>query len=156
MSHWSKALVRLRACEEAVLWAATQPTQEAAWLACERPEWMIWIAHELGTDDKLIHLAAVKCARLALPYVTPGEERPRLCIEAAERYLDGTGTLEQMQEARRGAWAATAAAYAAYAADATAAAAVYAAGAGQKMHAACCDEIRKVIPSPMAKLELRP
>jgi hypothetical protein len=120
--HWSDALVPLGACTEAVSWARTQPDYETAWAACERGDWLIWLADRLREDRRTIVRAACACARLALRYVPAGDDRPLRAIEAAEGWCDGNVTLEIVVPA-------AAAAYAAYyyAAATASAAAAYAA-----------------------------
>jgi len=98
-----------------------------------RPVWeSIEDAHELarvavlvGVDQKALVLAACGCARSVLHLVETGEERPRLAIEAAEKWTEeGTpeahaATIAAADAAAAtadAADAATAAAYAAYAA----------------------------------------
>ena len=127
--HWSVSLVKLDACKEAADWARTQPSYETAWKKCRRGDWMLWLLARRNADRKMLVLSACGCARLALKYVPKGEDRPRLCIETAERWALGDATIEEVKAARRAALAAAdiAAAYAAYAANAAAYAATYAA-----------------------------
>jgi hypothetical protein len=132
---WTDALAELRACEEAVTWAKGYGSLDAAWAACERGDWMLWLAGRLGGPPesgqrKTLVLCACACARLALPYVPTGETRPLAAIETAERWARGEATLDEVRVARRAA-AAYAASAAAAAADAAAAdaAAAYAAAA---------------------------
>jgi hypothetical protein len=127
--HWSGALRAVRACDQALAWAATQPDAATAWAVCERADWLLWIASRLATTDEArrrVALAACACARTALVHIPAGEDRPRLCIETIEAWTRGEATADQISAARRGAQDA-AAAYAAYAAAAAAYAAAYAA-----------------------------
>ena len=80
-------LNEMGACSEAVKWAGRK-TPKKAWETCKRGDWLLWIADKLNVDRKLLVLAACACARTALKYVPAGEERPRLAIEAAERWAD--------------------------------------------------------------------
>ena len=106
------------ACDDAVDWAETQPDLETAWRDCERGDWLLWIAARLAVDRKLIVIAACQCARMALHWLPAGEERPLIAIEAAEAWVRGEATNDEVGAA---------AAHAAYAADAYAyAAAAYA------------------------------
>jgi hypothetical protein len=136
--HWSDALVKLGACQgrgSGGEWAATQPTPEAAWAACARPDWMFWISEKLGVDLKLMVLAACDCARLALPY--SGTPCNLECIELTEAWCRGEVTIEQLLiAATRASYAA--AAYAAYAA----ADAVRAARAARAARSAAADAAR--------------
>jgi hypothetical protein len=131
------------ACGEAQAWVAQSTRKLAAkiWTDCKRGDWMLWIAARAGVDRKLLVSAACLCARQSLKHVKSGEDRPRLAIEAAERWVRGEATIEEVRAARNAAYftyftyaayaadAADAAAAAAYAADAAAAAAAYAAAA---------------------------
>jgi cell division septum initiation protein DivIVA len=49
--HWSHALDKLGACEEAVTWARKQHSFAQAWTACERLEWMEWLLDNVGWPD---------------------------------------------------------------------------------------------------------
>ena len=119
---WQDNLTRLRACDEAVGWAQNYKTFPAAWEACKRGDWMLWLAARSGVDRKALVLAACACARPALKYVPKGEKRPRIAIETAERWARGEATIEDLRltSATSAASAAYAAAYAAYAAYAAA------------------------------------
>lgn len=47
-TDWTRdTLAPLGACEDAVTWCRTQPDLAAAWLSCERGEWMLWYAMRL-------------------------------------------------------------------------------------------------------------
>jgi len=122
---WQDNLVRLSACNEAVEWAQNYETFPAAWKACKRGDWMLWLAARSGVDRKVLVLAACACARTALKYVAKGEERPRVAIETAERWARGEVTIAEVIAAAYAAYSAytTYAVYAAYAADAVYAAA---------------------------------
>ena len=137
---WTDALTALRACDDAVAWAESFASLDAAWSACERGDWMLWLLGRVsGAPEsdarKALVLCACACARTALPYVRESETRPAsTCIETAERWARGQATIGELREARRDAYAAAyaataadAAAYAAYAAAAYAASASYAA-----------------------------
>jgi hypothetical protein len=131
------ALTTHDACDEAIAWVESSRRKLAAkiWDDCERGDWMLWIAARAGVDRKLLVSAACLCAREALKYVKPGEDRPRIAIETAERWVRGEATIEEVRAARNAAddhaaaSAAYAAAYAAYAAAYAAASAAYAADA---------------------------
>jgi hypothetical protein len=144
MRHWTHQLETLHACPEAVAWARDYASLDAAWSACPRGDWMLWLAGRVagGPGSPLrrpLVRAACACARHARPYVRAGEHRPRLAIETAERWSRGEATLEEVRAAADAAAdaadAADAAAYAAYAAYAAAHAA-YAAYAAYAAHAA--------------------
>ena len=89
MTHWTTRLTDINACEEAVVWARSYDTPQQAWEACERPDWMLWVAAKLAMTEQEhqnIVIAAAACARTALQYVRAGETRPLAAIEAAERW----------------------------------------------------------------------
>lgn len=78
----------LKPCADAVEWLTSQPDPETAWAVCERADWMLWLAARLDIDRPTLVRAACDCARTTLKYVPTGEDRPRLVIEAAERWAD--------------------------------------------------------------------
>ncbi len=126
---FASQLARLGACSEARNWVGRKPIR-TAYRTCERGDWMLWIAARAGVDRKVIVLAACECMRLALPHVRTGEDRPRVAIETAERWVRGEAgvTLDDVRNAAAAAYAAAvtyAAGYAAYAAATYAAAADY-------------------------------
>jgi len=102
-------LVDMKACPEAVEWVGDK-TIEEAWTTCERADWMLWYASSKA-PHALVVRAACACARMALRFVPDGEDRPRLAIEAAERWANNP-----TEENRAAAGAAGAAARAAWAA----------------------------------------
>ena len=163
-AHWSEALRAMHACSAAVEWAAAQPSYEQAWDACERPDWLFWLLGRTGCDRGLLVRAACACARTVLRYVPAGEDRPRLAIEAAEGWVRGEVTVDEVRVARDAAayaayayadayaaYAAADAAAAAYAADAADAAhaAAYAAAARQTSRRECCALVRGIVPRPV-------
>ena len=110
-------------------WFIKQPNYRITWQCCPRGEWLLNLCEELGADSKLMVRAACDCARIALPHVPKGEDRPRIAIETAESLCDGRATIEQVRAAADAADAAADATYAAYAPCITARAATYAARA---------------------------
>ena len=112
-----RAVTDLNPCLEAISWLKKQKSPQAAWRACERGDWMLWLLGKLsgepGSDArrKLV-LAACACARLSLEYVPKGEDRPRKTIETAEawaKYRRGV-TLDDVRKAVAAAYAAAKAA----------------------------------------------
>ena len=120
--RWIRKLRLLRACDEAIDWAKAYDTPQAMWNACERGDWMLWLAGKTTEDQQKLVLAACECARLSLKYAPKGEKRPRVAIETAEKWARGEDgvTLTDVRSAADAA-AAYAAAYAAAAAAAYAA-----------------------------------
>lgn len=151
-NHWSDELKRLKACPDAIEWARKCESIEAAWSACERGDWMLWYAGRISgppesDSRKRLVRCACACARLSLPYVMPGDERPLRAIETAERWVNGDDSVT-LDDVRTAAWAAGTTAWAAagtvWAAGATAWAAAgtaWAAGAAAwaAWAAACAD-----------------
>lgn len=137
MQKWIDKLEKLDPCPEAIEWARTQPDPQTLWNNCERGDWMLWLVGKLGggartKSRKTLVLAACECARLSLPYVKKGEERPLKAIETAEAWIRGEAksreVLAAAATAAADAAAGTGAGAGAYAAVA-AYAAIYAAAA---------------------------
>ena len=140
----------LRACPEALRWCAQHASLAAAWAACERGDWMLWLLGKLAgppksDSRKALVLAACECARLALPCVSADEERPLKAIETAESWARGEASMDDLRAA---ADAADDAAYAADAAADAAYAAAYAAYARARTLTQCADIVRKHYPAP--------
>ena len=138
--HWSEALPS-NVCHEALTWARNQPSATVAWRNCKRGDWMLWLLGKLSGDPdsdsrKKLVLAACACARLALPYVKKGEERPRIAIKTAEAWVKGELGITREQV--------NAAAYAVYAAANAAANAA----ARVSLLAKCADIVRQHYPEP--------
>ncbi len=119
MKHWADKLTDLHACGEAVGWAKDYSTSLKAWKACERGDWLLWIAGRVNIDRKLLVTAACACAKLSLQYVPAGEERPRISIETALKWVNGDSSLEEVMVAADAAYATANAADAAYARSTT-------------------------------------
>jgi hypothetical protein len=125
MKH--QQLTDIGACSDAIRWASRYDTLDDAWRKCKRGDWMLWYASRVGADHVMIVRAACACARLALPHLPDGEDRPRLAVETTEAWCAGRATLDEVRAAGAAAWAAARAAVAA--AGAAARAAEAAAGA---------------------------
>jgi hypothetical protein len=145
--HWSAKLKAKGACSDALAWCKGFRSVKAAWLACERGDWMLWILGRLSGDPdsdsrKAVVLAACACARLALPHWHkrhPDDKRPLTAIETTERWARGEPgvTLDDVRAARTAVASAAASAAAAAASVASAAAAAaYAASAAASVVAA--------------------
>ena len=151
-SAWVALLVALAACKEALAWARKLPaatSPEAAYLACERGDWLVWLLGALHTREAVTRqtlvLAVCAAARTALVHLKGrlAEAAALASIETTERWCRGEATLDDVRAARDAAasgrakaWAAYAAADAAYAADYAAAAAYAAADAAYAAAAA--------------------
>ena len=131
MKNWIEPIKRMGACEEALEWAEDYETLADALANCERGDWMLWLLGRLSGDPetdsrKKLVLTACQCARLALPYVKEGEDRPLKAIETAEAWARGVSGVS-LVDVRAAANAAYVAANAAYVAYVAANAAAYAA-----------------------------
>ena len=104
-SLFAKQLRRLGACPGAIEWVGDREFDKA-WTSCENICWMFWLAKKLRVDPKLLVQIACRCARLVLHLVPKGEERPREAIEAAEGWLEGKVSVEEVQVVNDAAWAA--------------------------------------------------
>lgn len=121
-TNWTKTLPSFGARGEALAWARTQPSLEAAWQTCERGDWMLWLAGRVSgpvgsPERRRLVGAAAACVRDALPFFEgcyPGDVRVRACLEMCDRYA--AGDLSATPEALANA-AAAARAAAGYAAD---------------------------------------
>lgn len=87
MNEIQTKLLKLYACEDALQWAGDYDTFLAAWRACDRGDWVLWLAAKLKVERPLLVKAACQCARLALPYTQ--DDRPLKAIETAERWASG-------------------------------------------------------------------
>ena len=119
MSHWTDKLPA-NACDEARNWARTQPSYAAAWRNCQRGDWMLWLIWILRTDRRKLVLCCCEIARQVLHLIPSDEERPRVCIEIAERWVRGDRGVgfRDVRYAANAAYAAYAAYASAYAANA--------------------------------------
>ena len=140
-------LMALNPCNEAVEWAKGYPTLDAAWAACERPDWLLWwigatVAQEPDSLGRrwLVLLAAEFAG--AVPQVGARAE----AVDLAARWGAGDPhvTLEMLAAASDAASAAASAAAWAAASDAASAAAWAASDAAW---AAQCTAIRALFPT---------
>ena len=106
-------LERMLACDDAVAWCRTQPDLPTAWAACERPDWLLWLAGRTGAKHELLVLVACEIAETVLHMVPAGEDRPRLAIETSRAWMRGEASLDQVRMAAADAdyavWATTSA-----------------------------------------------
>jgi hypothetical protein len=101
---WTNKLRNLDACSDGIRWASAYPTAQAAWEACKRPDWMVWLAGQTGVSDRVLWRAAVRFARLVEHLME--DERSRKALDMQEAWLDGHATGDEMAAARTAAWAA--------------------------------------------------
>src|SRR3990167_7435014 len=75
------------------------------WSGFERGDWMLWVIGKAAglpesESRKKLVLCACQCARMALPYVMKGENRPLAAIESAEKWARGENvTLDDVRAA---------------------------------------------------------
>lgn len=147
-AHWTDALVQLDACEDAIIWALGYDSLAAAWAACVRGDWMLWLAGRMSgepdsTDRKRLVACACACARLSLPHTS--DPRVLACIETTERWTRAEASIDDVRAATTTRASASAAAWvaAAEAAEAT---------AGTATLRECSDIVRRHYPSAPAAL----
>lgn len=58
-------LIALHACDEAMRWYNGRESRQA-WLDCERSDWLLWVAENLGVDQRLLVHAVCDCAEAIL------------------------------------------------------------------------------------------
>jgi hypothetical protein len=104
MTTLQQHLKDIGACQEARAWAGDR-TPRQAWDEAPRADWLLWWAGRLGVDKVLLVRCACQIARTVLHLIPAGEERPRLAIEAAERWCENP-TEENRKKAARAAKAA--------------------------------------------------
>jgi hypothetical protein len=156
-------------CEEGEKFLREQGTLEAAWDACVRADWMLWLdsSLELLTPRQRAEFAC-RCVR-----ETPAgegtvwdlltDDRSRRAVETAETFLRGEATEEELKLAAWAAWeveaaaAAAGAAGAAWAAAGAARAAAWAAAGAAARAAGAewasaqafqCRLLREIAPNP--------
>jgi len=138
---------RFNPCVEAIEFRAKFDSFEESWDACERGDWMLWIACELNIG-KILFLAKGECAKTVIHLMK--DDRSKKAVKAAIDYGNGKITKKQLNTAYTAAYAAAAAAaadaagadayagagaYAAYAAAAAGAGAAYAAAGAADAYA---------------------
>lgn len=110
-------LMAMGPCKEAKEWVKSQgdKTYEELWNACPRADWLLWVVTRAGVERKTIVLAAVSCVEILIPFVPPGENRPKLAIEVAKRWCRDEASLDEFETARESVRAYRREAYVAYA-----------------------------------------
>ena len=120
--HWTDKLVELHACREAVEWAKGYPSLRAAWKACKRGDWMLWLigltepSAPWSEERGVLVRIAVEGAMLAPPCPDEYEVSRQWCIDALLRWYDGEDNRDEVVASRDAACASASAAAAAYAA----------------------------------------
>jgi len=112
-SHWSDALKPLRACELSIIWSNAYDSPKTAWAACNRGDWMLWVAGKLsgppgGKKRKPLVAATCACARLGLKNISAGPLRRQMSrvLKVAEAWAHGQASRGDAREAAADAHAA--------------------------------------------------
>ena len=108
----AEVLLALDACQQdeadAVPWARPYGGDwERALVECRHRDWLFWLAGRLLQRGHLraevLVTTACACARHVLHLVPANEERPRIAVEFAERWVRGRATWKEVSAARKGA-----------------------------------------------------
>ena len=102
-----RILKRLEACQKARDWAAGKSIEEA-WATCERGDWMLWFAANVGVEGRLLTAAKAECAALALPIMR--DQRSIAAVKAAMSYSLGEIGDEELDAYKSAAYSAAEAA----------------------------------------------
>jgi len=98
-------LMKLNACEEAVLWSKSIRTFEDLWRECSHIEWMLWMFQQLGYENQpKLRLCATSCVRRFWNLLI--DPRSRQAVEIAEQFTVNAATSAQLRTARQNARAA--------------------------------------------------
>jgi hypothetical protein len=100
------------ACKESISWIQQNNIQslEEAWNACERGDWLLWMATKLGIDERKLALCAALCAHTVIQYMQ--DSRSRNAVRIAFLWGRGKATDEELSSAGSAAWSAVFAAFA--------------------------------------------
>ena len=82
-------------CEDGALWYNGRDSHKA-WLACQRGDWLLWVAGRLDVDRNLMVAAACDCAELALPLTRRAALEAEKAIATTRRWLEGDATQEEV------------------------------------------------------------
>jgi len=125
MASWRDLLVRFGACSDARTWASSLRTSvdaKAAWDACPRGDWLLWIARRIGVQTNVTAWALADWAvRERAPVVLDATGQHEAA--AALRALDPIVDFDSSLRARETCWAIREEAWGIHAADAAATAA---------------------------------
>ena len=95
-------LESLKACKEAIDYAAGFATLQSSWDACARGDWMLWLIGRTidrtnETELRKITLAKARCAKLVIHLMK--DERSRNAVEVAEQFGLGNATRQELDAA---------------------------------------------------------
>jgi phage host-nuclease inhibitor protein Gam len=97
------------ACMQSIEYAKNHPDPVEAWAACERGDWLLWLAERAGVDRRRIASAAADIAELTLQRYWPAgstDRRPHEAITTLRRWIAGEATNEELRLASEAAMAA--------------------------------------------------
>ena len=93
-------LYELPSCPGAWEWAQDRQADEAAYLACERGDYLLWIAARLGVTPAPLVLAACDCAERVLRFARPEDMSTlREALQVTRAYMHNEATLVQVLNA---------------------------------------------------------
>ena len=128
MRAFKDLLIKLEACEYAVVWAENKPIEEIV-KTCHRGDWLLWLGQKLNLGIKPMTLAKARCAKTVIHLMK--DQRSIDAVNLAERFgLTDEVTKDDLRAAANAAHAA------AYATNAAANAADAAANAAHAAYAA--------------------
>lgn len=89
------------ACGESIKWIEQNNIQslEEAWNACERGDWLLWLAQELGIEKRKLVMCGALCAHTVVQYME--DARSRNAVRIAFLWGRGKATDEQLEETRK-------------------------------------------------------
>jgi len=93
----------INACPEALEWLGDRDLA-TAWAACQRADWMLWLAEKVNISKRQFVRVAALCAQTAEKYTD--DKRVVDCNLTALRWADGKATDEELKAAAEAAWAA--------------------------------------------------
>lgn len=97
---WLSDLARLGPCGKGLTWAQSQPSPEAAWAACPRPEWLLWLLIRLAKPGSAEHRRLVALGAVMVRTVSPlvgSSYDPEPLLRALERWAAGEDTAAEVQ-----------------------------------------------------------
>ena len=103
--HYIDRIAALGACPDALAWLRTEahPDLPAAWAACPRADWLLWLAARCAaagsSEHRAVVAAAADCAGAALD-LAPGAAGARRAVEAAQAWAQEEAATADCQHAR--------------------------------------------------------
>jgi hypothetical protein len=101
--HWTDALHALNACDAGLDWAGGYDSLDSAWAACERGDWMLWLAGRVAGppgDDSRRPLVLAACAYAAAAADAAAGNRVatlRQCADLVREYYPTPPTITRAQ-----------------------------------------------------------